>query len=738
MGWIDRLLRRDGGRSGVVEPLRDDPFAFIGEAGEIPPDVAYPTQESYPLLKPSAVLRAHHDQVRQAYRSFDARALMPGFDAEFARLMTSFASWVSLLPASKQYHHAKPGGLFAHSLDVATKALHYSTGFIVNQDSAPRDREADKFAWNLAAFLCGLLHDIGKVETNGLVVARAIKGANPNGYRSVAAPSHRMVWRPQVGPLTDWVERHKIESVMIEFRDTPETEGHLQRMHPYFYRIVPAMFRSFIFNSNPRIGDMVEDFLLTPGSASRAPLFAVVRDADHQSVRYDRDPRGLPGAVDLNTLIVRRFLEFATEQRFWNAPSSYFIHAYLERREGADYRHYFELDFFVATEEAIAAFGNFLRNTKNFGISLPSELERAIFDGLLKSGVLHATIPGILPVASPDETLPPWIPATTATVRYSMKLEAGSLGVPRVHPLHGDQLMFHRPLLALARSPSSGHRDYMPVVSFEGVPGLPSKTIAVRIDEDTLRPADETLDDDPAALEEIARAAGLDTEAERSDLELARGLSRVARRHRTRSRDFVQTTDRFPNLEEDWREERERLTAAPEPEVSSGETPHDRDGVVIEGAKRGRVDPAPGEDDMSFFPTSGRGAGDPAPEAEQVVPAEPAWLRFAQGDWSGSLPALGAMVWLHQRATAESETARRDGSEYVLPRSAFDEPARIRLIEDLRRHGVNIGNISKTWPALGLPAASTRQIIKPRGADAIALRPACVEILEQFEREAAE
>ena len=179
MGWVERLFGREGGRSGNVPETsgrgRDDPFAFISDPGEIPPGTAYPTQDSYPLLNASGVLVAHRDQVRQAYRAFDARDLVRDFDAEFARLMTNFAGWVSLLPASKRYHHSKPGGLFAQSLDVATKALHYSAGFIVNQDSAPRDRDVDKFAWGLAAFLCGLLHDIGKVETNGIVVARGVR-----------------------------------------------------------------------------------------------------------------------------------------------------------------------------------------------------------------------------------------------------------------------------------------------------------------------------------------------------------------------------------------------------------------------------------------------------------------------------------------------------------------------------------------------------------------------------------
>lgn len=58
-------------------------------------------------------------------------------------------------PASQNYHHAQPGGLLAHSLEVAHNVL----GMIqLNEPSMPRLLKE-------AGFVAGLLHDIGKTYT---------------------------------------------------------------------------------------------------------------------------------------------------------------------------------------------------------------------------------------------------------------------------------------------------------------------------------------------------------------------------------------------------------------------------------------------------------------------------------------------------------------------------------------------------------------------------------------------
>ncbi|MBE0464225.1 MAG: TraI domain-containing protein [Halomonadaceae bacterium] len=58
-------------------------------------------------------------------------------------------------PASVTYHHAYPGGLLEHSLDVANNAV---TMLRLNESALPRLMQE-------ACFVAGLLHDIGKTYT---------------------------------------------------------------------------------------------------------------------------------------------------------------------------------------------------------------------------------------------------------------------------------------------------------------------------------------------------------------------------------------------------------------------------------------------------------------------------------------------------------------------------------------------------------------------------------------------
>jgi 3'-5' exoribonuclease len=58
-------------------------------------------------------------------------------------------------PASKNYHHNEPGGLLAHSLDVAQNVLRMAQ---INEPEMPRGLQE-------LGFVAGLLHDIGKTYT---------------------------------------------------------------------------------------------------------------------------------------------------------------------------------------------------------------------------------------------------------------------------------------------------------------------------------------------------------------------------------------------------------------------------------------------------------------------------------------------------------------------------------------------------------------------------------------------
>jgi hypothetical protein len=84
------------------------------------------------------------------------------------RLLRRFAETVGDLPASAEHHHAEPGGLYRHSLEVALKALEEFEGNIIMErrpdgsvDSFQSSRNRPR--WQYATFIAALCHDLGKL-----------------------------------------------------------------------------------------------------------------------------------------------------------------------------------------------------------------------------------------------------------------------------------------------------------------------------------------------------------------------------------------------------------------------------------------------------------------------------------------------------------------------------------------------------------------------------------------------
>lgn len=757
----------------------DDPLAHLNLPSHVPHGMAYPSREGYPMLDGASVVKAHEGIVRAAYRAFDARGLMPGFDKDFAALVHNFAGLVSLLPASQRHHHTKPGGLFAHSIDVATKALHYSAAHIVTHDSAPRDREADKFAWCVTAFLGGLLHDIGKVETIGRVIAASVRPDEPVHFKSSAAPQHRIVWRPEVSTLEQWLNKHRVETVYIDFeRLDGSSHGHL--VYPYFYRVVPRSLISLIFNSNPRIGMMMKEFLRDPHAALRDPLRQVVKDADHQSVRFDRDPQGLPGAIDLNTLIIRRFLEFAAEQKHWNTPSCQFHHAYITLRRGGRVR-FLELDFWSPTAENVNIFVQYLRTSDTFGMRIPTNTDEVVFESLLQNGIICRTIPDVLQKQLPLSDLPAFNPASLATVRFTSRLQSSQTGVSTVHPITTDPIMLDIPLVALSRSPVPGHRDYMPVVSFEGEPGFPTQSLPVRIEGDELRPADEAQDEDPIALQEIEEATGFAADSEdESESVVARSLARV-RAHARRSlseRPAIPREPERPDLSKEG-SDGEHLgeasevspsegtgTASPQPLADAAGTGDDDDddmpfGSASTPSSTAPPPPAAAEPTPAPSPTfgekgnfkgkgkkgtkpagGGQGRSPGAPAMAATVGAVPevseppaVWQKLAFEDWQGDVPTFLAILWLFLSVNGGNKFPVRsptDAHAYLISEETFSMDGRQLIASALAGDSEAFRKFAAAWPGDNVHRSCFRNFIAGAPvAGFVALR---LPVTEEIER----
>jgi len=95
-----------------------------------------------------------------------------------------YAALVQHLPASESHHHAYPGGMLDHGLEIVAYALKLRQSHLLPVGSTPEDQAAQAEAWTAATAYAALLHDLGKIAVD-LEVGLA------NGS----------IWHPWHGPL---------------------------------------------------------------------------------------------------------------------------------------------------------------------------------------------------------------------------------------------------------------------------------------------------------------------------------------------------------------------------------------------------------------------------------------------------------------------------------------------------------------------------------------------------------
>ncbi|PHS63332.1 MAG: hypothetical protein COB00_12120 [Alcanivorax sp.] len=108
----------------------------------------------------------------------------------YQALLDRFAALVQLLPASEAHHHAGPGGLLRHGLEVAHNALLLRRGILLPPNASPEEQASQQDLWTYACFTGALLHDLGKP-----VVDQAITLYHTDGS------GHS--WTPVSGPMPE-------------------------------------------------------------------------------------------------------------------------------------------------------------------------------------------------------------------------------------------------------------------------------------------------------------------------------------------------------------------------------------------------------------------------------------------------------------------------------------------------------------------------------------------------------
>ncbi|MFS2158575.1 MobH family relaxase [Pseudomonas sp. Pseusp122] len=95
-----------------------------------------------------------------------------------------YAALVQHLPASQNHHHAYPGGMLDHGLEIVAYALKIRQTYLLPIGAPPESQAAQAEAWSAAAAYGALIHDLGKIAVDVTVELQDGK-----------------IWHPWYGPI---------------------------------------------------------------------------------------------------------------------------------------------------------------------------------------------------------------------------------------------------------------------------------------------------------------------------------------------------------------------------------------------------------------------------------------------------------------------------------------------------------------------------------------------------------
>jgi integrating conjugative element relaxase (TIGR03760 family) len=84
----------------------------------------------------------------------------------YRRPLERYAELVQQLPASQNHHHAHPGGMLDHGLEIVAYALKIRQTYLLPIGAPPESQSAQAEAWTAAAAYGALIHDIGKIAVD--------------------------------------------------------------------------------------------------------------------------------------------------------------------------------------------------------------------------------------------------------------------------------------------------------------------------------------------------------------------------------------------------------------------------------------------------------------------------------------------------------------------------------------------------------------------------------------------
>lgn len=191
------------------------------------------------------------------------------FDSDCRPILKAFAEYVQFLPASESHHHAQPGGLWMHALEVADTALGFRAGMELPRGRGTEDRKKLAHRWTVGVFLAALLHDLGKPMADMRVSL----------YGSQLHDANR--WAALAGPMTS---AGAFTHYSVEFVDGGEKDYQLHQKLPaiLMQRFVPESVLRWLADDTELLTELLH---YLSGENKDGVLGEIVKRADSDSVR---------------------------------------------------------------------------------------------------------------------------------------------------------------------------------------------------------------------------------------------------------------------------------------------------------------------------------------------------------------------------------------------------------------------------------------------------------------------
>lgn len=153
------------------------------------------------------------------------------WEADAWPVIQRYCEFVQLLPASESHHHAQPGGLLIHTLEVASYALTIRQGQKLPAGAPPEEQVRRAAIWSFGVLLGALLHDLAKpvsdvvVRLYGLADAHTPMGewqALAGAMSAVPGASHYEVDFP-AARQRDYTAHQRLAAMMLHAIVPPAT-----------------------------------------------------------------------------------------------------------------------------------------------------------------------------------------------------------------------------------------------------------------------------------------------------------------------------------------------------------------------------------------------------------------------------------------------------------------------------------------------------------------------------------